>query len=281
MMKKEQLIDAMNHADEDLLVKADTMRKGKMFTRKVLISWTAMAACLCLVVGLAVGSLVGGKNSTSLNATVVSADETGELTVNEDGTYTGTFGTTQLELVDWSDDATCENVVTMTRSGTRSFYALLKDGKLHLLHYTYSGHYVSQGVYAIKCDFSIYDSGTEVKILQNQITDTDYNNQPWSYYTDTPIYAIPIQVSYEDVSTGNYDHFISMTQQENLYVLKDGTYYKAKLKLESCDLSMRGIVAELTYYHDIKELSIHFYSAEDEQTPFEKYGISLCYRWEA
>jgi hypothetical protein len=62
-MKQDQIIDAMNFIDDDLIERAEVVRSGKKARKPAWVKWGVMAACLCLVVVVVVHALTPGNSS--------------------------------------------------------------------------------------------------------------------------------------------------------------------------------------------------------------------------
>lgn len=74
-MKKDMLMDAINNVDEDFLAETDMLRQRKSYSRKKLISWVSIAACVCLILGAVIGG-ASNLNIGNLAGTVTSGSAT-------------------------------------------------------------------------------------------------------------------------------------------------------------------------------------------------------------
>lgn len=81
-MKKDDLIDALGRIDDDLIQGVDVLRRGRK--RPMWIGWAALAACFCLILGLAAAmpGMVPGKLPELDVATIPTGTEPPVVTIH-------------------------------------------------------------------------------------------------------------------------------------------------------------------------------------------------------
>lgn len=63
-MKEDKIHDALNLLDDDLIGEVEYLRSRKKSNGKKWMSWAAMAACVCIVMGSVYAGLLGGMKSS-------------------------------------------------------------------------------------------------------------------------------------------------------------------------------------------------------------------------
>lgn len=176
-MIEEKIHDALNLLDDDLIAEVEYLRNRKKRENKKWIAWTAMAACMCIVVG-SVGfhfvnyfGSTGANESANMGGMLESSDDAESAIEEENKTEhesmreVPAFG---VEIVEWRENGFVGTIVEMIDTdiypvGTEVYVNMTSNFQLADMNITYPVGSV------LHVQFNRMDEGEQIILYAEQI----------------------------------------------------------------------------------------------------------------